>query len=173
MIKLLGYIFLALLLMIAGALIYVRVAPHDIATWHVDPLTAPTPTTPNSWRVAPPGQSPDSSGGSAGQPSAVYRATPAELLAAFDRIAMAQPETVRLAGSPDEGLITYVQRSKLVKYPDYISVKAVDLGDGRSALAILSRSRFGKSDLGVNKARVTEWLKGLAPLQEEAPAPAG
>jgi uncharacterized protein (DUF1499 family) len=166
--KVLGYILVGLLVLVAGALLYVRFAPLDAATWHVDPLTAPTPATPNSWRIAPPGQSP----GTAGQPSAIYRATPAELMAAFDRIALQQPETTRIAGTPEEGLVTYVQRTKLVKYPDYISVKAVDVGDGRSALAVLSRSRYGKSDMGVNKARMAEWLKGLAPLQEEAPVPA-
>lgn len=165
MIKFLGYVFLVLLLLVAGALLFVRFATHDPAQWHVDPLTAPTPATPNSWRVAPPGQSP----GAAGMESPIYRATPAELMAAFDRIALAQTETERLAGTPDQGFVTYVQRTPLVKYPDYISVKAVDLGNGQSALAILSRSRFGKSDLGVNKARVTEWLKGLEGMVDRAP----
>jgi hypothetical protein len=75
-------------LLVAGALLFVRFASHDIAQWHVDPLTAPTPETPNSWRVAPPGQSP----GAAGQESPIYRASPAELMAAFDRIALAQPK---------------------------------------------------------------------------------
>jgi len=173
MIKFLGYVFLVLLLLVAGALLFVRFVSHDPAQWHVDPLTAPTPATPNSWRVAPPGQSP----GAAGTQSPVYRATPAELMAAFDRIATAQPETERLAGTPEVGFITYVQRTPLVKYPDYISVKAVDLGEGMSALAILSRSRFGRSDMGVNKARITEWLKGLKDMEDTAaptalPAPA-
>ncbi len=160
MIKFLGYVFLVLLLLVAGALLFVRFATHDPALWHADPLTAPTPGTPNSWRVVPPGQSP----GAAGQVSPIYRATPAELMAAFDRIALSKPDTERLAGSVDDGFVTYVQRTPLVKYPDYISVKAIDIGEGKSALAILSRSRFGKSDLGVNKARITEWLAGLEDL---------
>jgi len=168
MIRFLGYVFLALLLLVAGALLFVRFAPHDLTQWHVDPLTAPTPETPNSWRVAPPGQEP----GVAGQQSPVYRTTPAELMAALDRIALAQPDTERLAGAPDEDFITYVQRTPLVKYPDYVSVKAVDLGNGTSALALLSRSRFGQSDLGVNKARVAGWLKGLEGMEAAAVVPA-
>ena len=46
---------------------------------------------------------------------------------------------------------------------DPIDVPAIERrsGEGRSALVILSRSRFGKSDLGVNRARITQWLEAL------------
>ncbi len=91
----------------------------------------------------------------------MFRASPAELAQSVDRFAMAQPLVERVGGSPEEGFVTYVQRTPMVRYPDYISVKVVDLGDGTSALAILSRSRFGKSDLGVNKARMESWLAGI------------
>jgi uncharacterized protein (DUF1499 family) len=59
--------------------------------------------------------------------------------------------------------MTYVQRSRFWGFPDYVSVRAVDLGDGSSALAIFSRSRYGASDLGVNRARVDAWLARLPP----------
>jgi uncharacterized protein (DUF1499 family) len=85
----------------------------------------------------------------------------ADLAAAFDRIALSAPRTTRLAGSPGDLWTTYVQRSRLWRFPDYISVRAIDLGDGMSALAIYSRSRYGASDLGVNRARVEEWMARL------------
>jgi uncharacterized protein (DUF1499 family) len=94
--------------------------------------------------------------------SPVYAVPPTALIAAFDRMALAQPRTERLAGTADgSGYVTYVQRTPLVAYPDYVSVRAVSVGDGQSALVILSRSRFGKSDLGVNRARITQWLEAL------------
>jgi uncharacterized protein (DUF1499 family) len=158
MLRFLGWVLLAILLLAAGAMIYVRVAPLDPDSWHVDPVTAPTPETPNSFRVLTPGATP----GPEEMVSPVYAVSAAELMQAFDRMALAQPRTERLAGTPDgQGYVTYVQRTALVAYPDYVSVRAVPVGEGQSALVILSRSRFGKSDVGVNRARITQWIGAL------------
>ncbi len=158
MLRILGWLLLGVLLLAAGGMIYVRVAPLDPATWHVDPVTAPTPPTPNSFRVLAPGATP----GPEEMSSPLFPVPPAQLMQAFDRMALAQPRTERLAGTADgQGFVTYVQRTPLVGYPDYVSVRAVPVGEGQSALVILSRSRFGKSDLGVNKARVAQWLDAL------------
>lgn len=158
MLRFLGWVLLAFVLLVAGAMLYVRLAPLDAATWHVDPVSAPTPETPNSFRVLAPGATPAPEE----MVSPVYAVPPAELMQAFDRMALAQPRTERLAGTPDgQGFVTYVQRTPLVAYPDYVSVRAVPVGEGQSALVILSRSRFGKSDLGVNRARITQWIAAL------------
>ena len=158
MLRFLGWVVLALIVLVAAAMIYVRVAPLDAASWHVDPVTAPTPETPNSFRVLAPGATP----GPEEMVSPVFAVPPAQLMQAFDSMALAQPRTERLAGMPDgQDFVTYVQRTALVAYPDYISVRAVPAGDGQSALVILSRSRFGKSDLGVNRARTIQWLEVL------------
>lgn len=158
MLRMLGSIALLLVLLAAGLMLYVRFAPLDAASWHVDPVTASTPETPNSFRVLAPGSTP----GPAEMVSPVYPVPPSELMQAFDRMALAQPRTRRLAGAPDGTVhVTYVQRTALVAYPDYISVRAVAVGEGQSALVILSRSRFGKSDLGVNRARIVQWLGAL------------
>ena len=158
MLRFLGWVVLAIIVLAAAGMIYVRVAPLDAGTWHVDPVTAPTPETPNSFRVRAPG----ATAGAEEMVSPIYAVPPAELMAAFDRMALAQPRTERLAGTPDgQDFVTCVQRTALVAYPDYVSVRAVPVGEGQSALVILSRSRFGKSDLGVNRARVTQWLGAL------------
>lgn len=158
MLRFLGWVLLAFVLLVAGAMLYVRLAPLDAATWHVDPVSAPTPETPNSFRVLAPGATPAPEE----MVSPVYAVPPAELMQAFDRMALAQPRTERLAGTPDgQSFVTYVQRTPLVAYPDYVSVRAVPVGEGQSALVILSRSRFGKSDLGVNRARITQWIAAL------------
>lgn len=161
MLKFFGYVLLAILLLAVGLLLYVRFAGHDPAVWHVDPVSAPTPETPNSYRVVAPGSPVPESG----RVSPIYAATPAQLMAAFETHALTQPDTIRLAGTSEEGFTTFVQRTPLVKYPDYISVRAVPAGDGLSALVILSRSRYGQSDMGVNKTRIDRWLEALEPLE--------
>ncbi|MEM9843514.1 MAG: DUF1499 domain-containing protein, partial [Pseudomonadota bacterium] len=82
-------------------------------------------------------------------------ATP-ETLAALDEIARATPRTTILAGSVEDGIVTYVTRSALMGFPDYTTVS---LSDG--ALTLYARLRFGQSDLGVNAARLEAWLRAL------------
>lgn len=122
------------------------------ARWHVDPLTAAKPRTPNAYRMLPP-----SEGGKA----PVFDMDPVALARAFDAVVMAEPRTKRLDGSPEDGFVTYVQRSKLMRYPDYISVKFLDQGEGRASFAAFSRSRYGYSDRGVNRARLKRWSEAL------------
>ncbi|MEM1363767.1 MAG: DUF1499 domain-containing protein [Pseudomonadota bacterium] len=128
---------------------YVRLAPSDPATWQVDPITVVPPTSPN-YALVRPGEGDDP----------VFAATPDALLSALNQIALAAPRVTPLAGSVDSGEITFVARSALWGFPDYISVKAVPAGDG-AQLAIFSRSRFGHSDMGVNAARITSWMDAL------------
>jgi len=61
-----------------------------------------------------------------------------------------------LSGSVDSGHITYISRSRIMGFPDYITVQKFN-----EKLRIYSRSRFGQSDLGVNKRRVEGWLLQL------------
>jgi uncharacterized protein (DUF1499 family) len=145
-----------LVVLVAAGAIAMRFVTDDPAEWHVDPLTAPTPSTPNSYRVAPVDADIDRN---ADAPT--FTLSAAELATAFDRIALADARTEVLAGSADEGFVTYVQRSAFFAFPDYISVRFIDT-DAGSTLAVFSRSRFGQSDLGVNKKRVTRWLGELA-----------
>lgn len=134
---------------VAGA-IWFRMAPDDPAIWHVDPVTAQRADSPNQYIVAPEGLRPD-----ADRTAKVHSGTARDLLFQFDSVAGAS--STRLAGSLEDGHITYVQRTAIMGYPDYISVKAVEV-EGGAALAIYSRSRFGKSDFGVNQDRIDRWL---------------
>jgi len=153
------------LLMIAGYGVYaIRTVPSDPAVWHVDPLTAPVSETPNSYRVAPEGLS--------DQPidmvAPIYAIDAATLAAAFDAFVMGQPRVERLAGTVEEGWITYIQRTEQLRFPDYISVRFYDLEDsGLATLALYSRSRFGYSDMGVNAARVQSWLTSIQSFENE------
>ena len=75
----------------------------------------------------------------------------------LDRIIRDTPRTVVLAGTPEEGMITYITRSRLWGFPDYTTVEARP-----GMIVIHGRLRFGSSDVGVNRARIDGWLATLA-----------
>jgi len=147
------YIIAILALLALGLIAYVRLAPSDPKVWNSDPLTAKKPTTPNAFFMLP---------GAEKNPAHEFYMDGATLAQRFDEMAMSHPNVRRLAGGPDQLLTTYIARTPLMGYPDYISVHALDLGNNRSALAVFSRARFGISDRGVNKKRMLGWLQELA-----------
>lgn len=142
------------ILLAVGALalfaLYVRLAPSDPACWHADPLTATDPGSAGFLR-RPASDDPG------------YALEGPALLAAFDTFVTGQTRVTRLAGTPDSGRITYIARSRLWGFPDYISVAAVETESGGADLAIYSRLRFGAADLGVNQRRIEAWLSAFEP----------
>lgn len=138
----------ALALLVLGFGLYVRLAPSDPARWHV----APTPAATDDCTVE--------QGMADARATCLLPAPPAEALAKLDAIAMATPRTTRLAGSPDEGRITWVTRTLLWGFPDYTTAEATPDGTG-TRLTIHARNRFGQGDLGVNAARLRDWLPRL------------
>lgn len=145
----LGLVALAVLI---GFAAYIRLAPSDPAVWHVDPLTVTPPDKPNYDLLRPE----DSS-----RTERQFAMPPEELMRLLDAVALSHPRVTILAGSPEEAHVTYVARSAFWGFPDYISVKAVPV-DGGARLAVFSRARFGNSDVGVNAARMDDWLSQLA-----------
>jgi uncharacterized protein (DUF1499 family) len=140
------------LVLVAGAVTvagagYVRLAPIEPAEWHADPETAPSTGRPNEWRAAEGGD----------VPPLRLDAPPRAVAAAFDAVALGEPGVTRLAGDPEEGHATYVARSRFVGFPDLVSMRAVAEGEG-TRLSVWSRSRWGYSDMGVNRARLEDWL---------------
>ncbi len=71
------------------------------------------------------------------------------------------PNVFVLAGDDGAQQDRFLARTTYMRWPDTINVQYVDLGDGRSTLAILSRSQIGRSDFGVNEARVRDWIGRL------------
>lgn len=141
---------LSLLLLAALVLLaYIRLAPSNREAWHTDPMEA----VPQAGHFVVRAEGGD-------MVSPTFEGSPMDLLTKFDVVAMAEPRTERLAGSPEEGRITYVSRSRYIGFPDYTTVQAIPV-EGGAALVIHARLRFGRSDLGVNAARVTRWLDAL------------
>lgn len=162
MLRRLGRWLLVALVLAAGAgWLAVNLGTDDPAAWHVDPATITLRGTPNEILAAVPG----TTAAVPHIPITIQSESPEALLARFDAIARAQPRVTVLAGSVAEGMITYVQRSRLVRYPDYITVKAVrqetGLPEGGAGLIVWSRSRYGHGDFGVNRSRVEAWLAAL------------
>ncbi|MDK3073067.1 DUF1499 domain-containing protein [Sedimentitalea sp. JM2-8] len=127
-----------LVAMIVVGLGYIRLAPSDPVTWHRMPETAADKDFANG----------------------VIRRlqTGPDGLTRLDRIITDTPRTNLLFGSPGDGFATYVTRSAVMGFPDYTTVEQ----DG-DTLTIYARSRFGRSDFGVNRDRVQTWIGLLQP----------
>ena len=88
---------------------------------------------------------------------------PAERLQARWRAMIAgQPRVVPAAADPSIPQYDFIQRSWAFRFPDTVTVRFIPLGQARSTLAIYSRSHYGHSDLGVNRARIEAWLAALS-----------
>ena len=126
------------LAMVVALLLYIRLAPSDPARWHVDPLTAPDPGRPHFARLD-------------------LMIDIAPETAAIRLRARAEAEGgTRLAG--DDAHATWLLRTRLMGYPDYVSILLIPADRGTRVVA-LSRSRFGRSDWGVNAARLARWFR--------------
>lgn len=141
-----------LVVVILAMLAYVRYAPSDARAWHVDPLTAKKPKLPNAFLFR---------GAGGKHPAPEYEMPAGALAVKFDDLAMLKPSVTRLDGDPADLFVTYIARTKYVGFPDYISIKFIELDADRSTIAVFSRSRFGYSDRGVNRRRVLAWLAEL------------
>ncbi|MEE4348160.1 MAG: DUF1499 domain-containing protein [Paracoccaceae bacterium] len=124
------------LLAVLGFGLWVRLAPSDPARWHVAVGDA----------------------GNRDFAGAVIRTIPAQPgdMTRLDRIIRATPRTTLLAGTPEEGMVTYITRSRIWGFPDYTTIQATP-----GAILLHGRLRFGSSDLGVNRARVEGWIAAL------------
>ena len=120
-----------------GFAAYVRLAPSDPGRWHVDPLTAPDPTSPNFARI-----------------DRLVALPSAEAAALIARRARAEGAVVL---AEDGAGTTWIARTALMRYPDYLSIRLIPEGEGTRIVAF-SRSRFGYGDRGVNRARLARWL---------------
>lgn len=87
-----------------------------------------------------------------------YNVTANELRERWLQWMTEQPKVV-LASANSEGLqVTFIERSRLLGFPDLITLQFVPAGERQSTIAIYSRSLYGYSDLGVNRARIEQWL---------------
>ena len=78
-----------------------------------------------------------------------------ELIAHITQIALATPRTQKILDSP----LIFVTRSRLIGFPD---TTTFDIQN--DIMIIHAHLVYGRSDMGVNKARILSWLDRLGPL---------
>ena len=130
---------------------FVRLAPVDPALWHVSLESHPASIKPNDATAY-------ETGGDLAAP--ILPGPPEAVLARLQTLALADPRIRLVAGSPAEGRITFLQRSRIWGIPDFITAEAVVVPEG-TRLEIWSRARFGYSDGGANLARLERWIAAL------------
>ncbi|MBZ0161453.1 MAG: DUF1499 domain-containing protein [Notoacmeibacter sp.] len=88
-----------------------------------------------------------------------YQQTPAELTGAIvAHIAATDPTAERVDDGTNPAYARFVARSRLMRFPDTVDIEAVVLDDGRTGLRAYGRAQLGRSDHGVNRARLEAWL---------------
>ncbi|MEO0379099.1 MAG: DUF1499 domain-containing protein [Pseudomonadota bacterium] len=130
------YLIVILVLVVIAAAVYVRLVPADVTRWH-----QPIDVTDDS----------ELAGG-----AIRVREADSAAFAQVDASMLALPRTRVLAGSLEDGLITYETRSQLWGFPDYTTIQFSD-----GTLKLFGRLRFGASDLGVNAARLATVLAAI------------
>jgi len=142
-----------LLLMIAlSGLVYIRLAPDDVALVHVAPPRGATPEAPVIEQ-----------GGALFV--ADFNTPPQQMWQMVQQVVLSTPRTKYLAGSAKAGMITYVTRSLVFGFPDYTTVTVAPNGQG-SRVTLFGRLRYGRSDFGVNAKRLRGWVKALEALDQ-------
>ncbi len=82
------------------------------------------------------------------------------VLLELTRIATSDWSVGIVEGGVEEGMITFVARSRVFGFRDFITVKAVD-EPGGAKLSVFARPRFDVYDWGVNAKRLDRWLSEL------------
>ncbi len=93
--------------------------------------------------------------------SPLFQISAKELQAAWQKLMSAQPRTTLKSNNKTTNQLDYIQRTKLVHYPDIITVRFIEVSEKQSTIAIYSRSIYGRSDFGANKARIERWMAVL------------
>lgn len=114
--------------------------------------------TPNQYLLAPEGLCEEDA---PHRTARVYDIGGDELARRLLRVIRGQPRIEERRHDAELNQYEFVQRTALLGFPDTITVQFLALGPRQSSLAIYSRSRYGYSDLGANKARVEKWLDAL------------
>lgn len=83
-----------------------------------------------------------------------------ELLRIAETVIGNEPRTTLVAKDKNLRQLVFVQRSRIFRFPDTVWIQGIQIDTGSSVI-IYSRSKYGLSDLGVNKKRVRVWLTKL------------
>lgn len=132
---------LLLIVLVAGAMIWLRLQKTDAAVFHQRPVLRAVGDYPG----------PNSFG-------AVVAAKDPGIgdLARLAALIQDTPRTRGLAGSLEDRHLSFVTRSAFWRFPDVTNIALID-----GHLLVEGRARYGTSDFGVNRTRIQTWLQAL------------
>ncbi len=114
---------------------------------------------PNRYLMLPPGFDAPAN---AHETSPVLAGPPNALFHRLKAIVDEEPRIQRLAEDRAGCRLELIQRSRILRFPDRISVAVMPgARSNGSAPALYSRARFGIWDFGVNRARIRRWVRAL------------
>lgn len=134
-----------------------RVFPVGIPE-KVDFATLRLSDRPNQYLVCPPGLC----AATAHRQGPVAPMPVEKLEARWQALIARTPGTAALASDKNLRQYDVVARTPRLRFPDLVTARFIALDAERSTLAIYSRSIYGRSDFGANRARVDAWLAELA-----------
>ena len=140
-----------LMAVIAGAL-YIRFYTPSVG--YTDFKSFERSWTPNQYVVCPAGYCQAESD----RESPVFDLSRDQLINQLQDFVLSQPRVGYAGNSADGNQLYFIQRSKLIAFPDRITVQVIKLGEGKTTIAIYSRSVYGIRDLDVNQTRIDKWL---------------
>jgi uncharacterized protein (DUF1499 family) len=145
------------------AMIYGRVGLLErvfgpIRREQVDFATLELKPSPNQYLVCPP----ELCRAKPHAESPVFDLTLEELRAAWFRMIERQPRVRLLSSDPGKEQYEYQALTPVIHFPDAVTVRLLEAGEGRSTLAVYSRSHYGYGDLGENRRRVQGWIEQLS-----------
>ncbi len=120
----------------------------------LDPLTLERTGKPNDFLACPEGQC----RAAADVAAPVLPVAAADQLRLWEEVVTASPRTRVLGVNETELVIHAEQRSRLMRFVDTIVVRVLPRDDGSSSFAAYSRSELGHGDMGVNQARLEDWI---------------
>lgn len=140
--------FILILAVVAAGLVTIRLMPLRAERYHVDPSTISPPNRPNFDLRR-------------GDEARVFGGTLAQTAERLQRAIDAEGGRL-IGGDLAEGHASYLFRTRLMGYPDILSIRLEENSDG-TRIDLFARALIGYRDFGVNRARVDRLLRGLHP----------
>lgn len=107
----------------------------------------------------------------ADEASPTFSVDPARLRDRWVEMLAAEPRVHLVSAEKGRQHLVFIQHSFFFRFPDIINVEFFPAGNGGSTLAMLSRSRYGEYDFGVNAVRVGAWIAKLKAVTESGGRP--
>lgn len=95
------------------------------------------------------------------QQSPVFSMSVKQLANYWEQVMTKQPRVTVINKKVDAYHYFYMQRSKVFKFPDFITVQLIPIDEHHSTIAMYSQAKYGYYDFDVNQKRLVSWLDAL------------